>query len=190
MSADILERAFQSSAKALANLQAGQLDDPTPCSSWKVRDLVNHIVGGAEWFAISTETGVGPAGGGDDAARDWCSGDIQANFDENTRRALAAFRAPGAMEKNIKLPFGEMPGSAFVMLAACDTFTHAWDLSKALGQSTDLDPEMAEQLLGFAKQAIPEQFRGPEPAPFGPIVEVPETAPKADQLAGFLGRNV
>ncbi len=78
---------------------------------------------------------------------------------------------------------------------------HAWDLGAVLSLAepevtwlpewpTDLDPEVAEQLLGFVGAAIPETFRGPDrQAPFGPVVEVPETASAPDQLAGFLGRT-
>jgi uncharacterized protein (TIGR03086 family) len=75
------------------------------------------------------------------------------------------------------------------MIAASDAFTHGWDLARALGQSTDLDPELAAQLLGASM--IPDEFRGPDgQAPFGPKVDVPESAPAADRLAGVLGRQV
>ena len=192
MSADVLERAFESTAKVLANLQAGQLDDATPCKSWKVRDLVNHIVGGAEWFGITAETGTAPTGGDDTTERDWTSGNIQASFDTNSKRAVAAFSSPGTLEKTLQLPWGPMPGSAFVMLAATDTFTHAWDLAKATGQSTDLDPEFAAQLLPQVQAAVPDMFRGEEGSgmPFGAKQEAPAGASAADQIAAFLGRTV
>ena len=60
MSADVLEQAFASSAKVLAGVQAGDLDKPTPCASWKIRDVVNHMVGGTHYFAETAETGVAP----------------------------------------------------------------------------------------------------------------------------------
>jgi uncharacterized protein (TIGR03086 family) len=105
------------------------------------------------------------------------------------QRAVAAFDAPGAQEKIIKLPFGEFPGSGFMGLATTDTFQHGWDLAKATGQSTDLDPELAAQILEGAQQSIPDQFRGDEPMPFGPKVEAPAGATNADKLAAFLGRQ-
>ena len=113
-----------------------------------------------------------------------------ASYAEGSKRAVAAFNAPGALEKTVKLPFGEMPASAFLMMAANDQFQHGWDLAKATGQAATLDPDVAEQLLGFARAAIPDAFRGPDgKAPFGPAVSVPESASAADQLAGFLGRT-
>ena len=95
------------------------------------------------------------------------------------------------MEKTIKLPFGEFPGAAFCALATTDTFTHGWDLAKATGQSTDLAPALAAELLVGARASIPDQFRGPDGvAPFGAQVEPPASATEADKLAAFLGRSV
>ena len=104
MSADTLEQAFASTARILANVSADQLDSPTPCRSWKVRDLVNHIVGGASFFAITAETGEAPSGGG--AVPDFAAGDFCADFDAGAKRAVSAFRAEGAMDKMMTLPFG------------------------------------------------------------------------------------
>ena len=112
MSADVLEQAFASSAKVLAGLQAGDLDKPTPCASWKVRDVVNHMVGGTQFFAETAETGVAPT---TPSSTDFASGDISSAYAEGSARAVAAFRAEGAMEKTMKLPFGEFPGAIFVI---------------------------------------------------------------------------
>ena len=185
MVTDNLSRAFSSTRNVLSNVKQDQLDDATPCKSWKVRDLVNHIVGGAHWFGASTEAG--ESGAPDD--RDWTDGDMVASFDAGAARAVAAFDAPGAQEKIVKLPFGEFPGSIYMGLATSDTFTHGWDLAKATGQSTDLDPELADQLLQGAMVLIPDQFRGDEPMPFGPRVEPPAGAGAADRLAAFMGRR-
>ena len=75
-------------------------------------------------------------------------------------------------------------------LAAVDQFTHAWDLAKATGQSADLNPALAEQLLAAAQAMVSPEFRGPEGAPFGLEVDVDPTACAADRLAGFLGRTI
>ena len=75
-------------------------------------------------------------------------------------------------------------------LAAVDAFVHGWDLAVATGQQTDLDAEIAEQMLETAKAFIPDEIRSTEPgAAFGPIIAVSNDAPAADRLAGFLGRR-
>jgi uncharacterized protein (TIGR03086 family) len=189
MSVELLERAVAGTREILSKVSPDQLDGTTPCASWNVRDLVNHIVGSTYWFAATVETGVAPASEDDIGGPDVTSGDVMAAFADGSRKAIDAFSAPGAMEKTLKLPFGEMPGAAFVMMAANDQFQHGWDLAKATGQTTALDPELAGQLLGFAQAAIPDAFRGPDgKAPFGPAVPVSGSANEVDQLAGFLGR--
>jgi uncharacterized protein (TIGR03086 family) len=189
MSVELLQRAVAGTREILSKVPPDQLDKTTPCASWKVRDLVNHIVGSTYWFAATVETGVAPASEDDIGGPDVTSGDVMAAFADGSKKAIDAFSAPGAMEKTLKLPFGEMPGAAFVMMAANDQFQHGWDLAKATGQTTALDPELAAQLLGFAKAAIPDAFRGPDgKAPFGPAVPVSGSANAVDQLAGFLGR--
>ena len=95
------------------------------------------------------------------------------------------------MDKTLRLPFAELPGGVFINIATIDTFTHGWDLARATGQPTDLDPELAAALLGFAQAFLSDAMRGPDSAsPFGAQVEAPAGATPADQLAAFLGRQV
>jgi uncharacterized protein (TIGR03086 family) len=182
---ELLEQAIASTREVLVGVSKEQLGDATPCSAWKVSDLINHIVGGQYFFEAGAQ-GAPPAGGDTDFS---AAGFVSA-FDEAAERCLAAFRADGVMEKMLTLPFGQMPGSAFVGLAATDTFTHGWDLAKATGQNTDLAPELAGQLLVGAKQSISPAFRSPEGTVFGPEQSAPAGASNADQLAAFLGRTV
>lgn len=188
MSTESLQQAFDSTRAVLANVEPGQMGDPTPCATWDVAGLVNHIVGGTHWFAAAVNDG-GTDSTGDDMP-DFASGDYLAAFDEGSKAAVAAFSADGALEKMINLPFGTFPGAAFLGLATTDAFTHGWDLAKATGQSTDLAPDLAAGLLEANKASIPDEYRGPEGAPFGPVQEAPDGATAADQLAAFLGRKV
>jgi uncharacterized protein (TIGR03086 family) len=187
MGTELLSQGFASTARVLAGVSPDQLDATTPCASWSVRDLINHVVGGTTFFAVTAETGAAPSG----EASDFTTGDFVSAYKEGAARAVQAFEADGAMEKMMKLPFAELPGSAFVNIATVDTFTHGWDLARATGQPTDLDPELAAQLLAVAQGFLPDSLRGPEgQAPFGPKVEPAAGACAADQLAAFLGRQL
>lgn len=187
MATEGFEQAVSVARGVLANVQSDQLDGPTPCASWKVRDLINHLVGGSYFFAAATN---GEAAGDGAEARDFASSDYRAAYDDGSKQAIAAFAAPGALDRIVKVRFGEFPGLAWMGLATTDTFTHAWDLAKATGQSTDLAPELAEQLLVGARQAISDAVRGDEPMPFAAQKTCPDGASPADRLAAFLGRTV
>jgi uncharacterized protein (TIGR03086 family) len=184
MSTQPLEQAISVSRGVLSAVSADQLKSETPCASWDVAALINHIVGGQHFFTAGME------GAEVGEAPDFAAGDYLAAFDQAATKCVATFQADGALEKTVKLPFGQFPGAAFMGLAVTDTFQHAWDLAKATGQDTNLAPELAAGILTQAKASIPDAFRGAEGAPFGQAQEAPAGASAADQLAAFLGRQI
>ncbi len=179
------ERAIATFRQVWSNVSKEDLDKQSPCASWKVRDVVNHLIETSDFFV--TSVGGEATGGGGNMA----DGDYEAAFESAANRTLAAFNQPGALDKTVDLPFGPMPATALVGIATTDTFTHAWDVAKATGQSTDLDGEFAAELLEGAKSMILDAVRGPDgSALFGPQQQAPQGASNADQLAAFLGRVV
>ncbi len=94
------------------------------------------------------------------------------------------------MDRTVNPGFGDMPASALLGLAVTDTLTHAWDVARATGQDTDLAPELYEQVLASAHQAIPQSFRTEDGSLFGPEQPAPDHADNATRLAAFLGRRV
>jgi uncharacterized protein (TIGR03086 family) len=189
MDADSFARAVRSSRPVLVAVRPEQLDDSTPCVSWKVRDLISHMVQAPDFAATVASTRDFSNHRGDDA--DHASGDYLAAYDAATNRALDAFLGEGAFEGSVKMPFGELPAAAFATIATGDAFVHGWDLAKATGQAAGaLDPVLAEALLVEVVALLPDDFRGADgAAPFGPRAEVADNAPAADKLAGFLGRQ-
>jgi uncharacterized protein (TIGR03086 family) len=184
---DSLARAFASTRLIVGAVTPEQLDAPTPCVSWRVRDIINHLIAGSYWFAGAMSTGVAPPFGDDD----YCASDYLAAYDQGIRLALAAFRAPGALDQTLTLHFGPMEARGFLLLATDDVFAHGWDIARALDMSTDLDPELADQLLPHVMAWIQPAHRGGDTEmPFGPMQPVRADAPPADQLAAFLGRTV
>jgi uncharacterized protein (TIGR03086 family) len=183
-STERLTRAFMSTRGVLDLVGPDQLDAPTPCASWDVRGLINHFVGSARWAAAAIL-------GDETVEEDFVAGDFRGRYDESMRAAVAAFEADGALERTVRLPFGEVSGAGLIGIATGDQFTHGWDLARAIGRPTDLDPELASELLGEAQRMIPEDSRGADGvAPFGPVVAAPEGASPADRLAAFLGRSM
>jgi uncharacterized protein (TIGR03086 family) len=165
--------------EVLAKVSPEQMSLPTPCADWDVAALVQHIVGGNTWVQ-------GLAGREPQSLPD---GDPVGAVTASADGAHAVFAAPDGLTRMFELPFGTMPGAAFIGLRTNDVLTHAWDLAKATGQSTDLDPELATQALEASRMRINENFRG-EGRPFGAEQPCAEGRPVADQLAAFLGRSL
>lgn len=187
MSTSPLQQAIAATRGVLVNVNADQMQNATPCASWDVAGVINHVVG-AQHFFVAGMKGQPPTGGD----TNWAEGDFVAAFDEAAATAVACFEEDGALEKMVAMPFGEMPGAAVMGLAINDTFTHGWDLAKATGQSTDLAPELAAGILAQVRQMIQPGFRAEEDGsgPFLAEQQSADGASNADQLAAFLGRTV
>ncbi len=174
------QRAQDAFAVVLASVRPDQLDDPTPCSEWKIRDLIEHVVGGNEHVGIWAGIYQQPPARSDELT-------------EAHRVAAAAahevFASPAGMATMFELPFAQIPGSFFIGMRTSDVLTHAWDLAAATGQSTDLDPELATEQLAAVRQFVQPEFRGPG-KPFADEQPCSSDRPPADQLAAFLGRSV
>jgi uncharacterized protein (TIGR03086 family) len=178
----LLDRAFASTSSILAKVQPDQLALPTPCTEWDVRALIAHFTGSA-WWAAATISGDELDAG--DAGEDFVAG-----YEESTRAALSAFGVDGALDRTVSLPFARV-GAALMTLCAREQFTHGWDLARAIGLPTDLDQDLADELLTEARIAGVDAFRGPEGvALFGAQTHAPAGARAADRLAAFLGRAV
>lgn len=185
MKPETLAQAQDVARGVLAHVTTEQMDLPTPCAKWNVAQLVDHLIGAQLWARSTiegsemTETGEGSA-----------QGDFVGAFDRAARGALEAVSAEGALDRTVDPGFGAMPASALLSMAVTDTFTHAWDLARATGQGTDLEPELAADLLEQSRRTFPDSYRSEEGSVFGYEQEAPDDAPAADRLAAFLGREV
>ena len=184
----LLQRTVDQVNRLSANLTEEQLAAQTPCTEWKVRDLINHITGGATMFAISAEEGsvpdelMGKLMSGDNLGDDW-----RGAWSAASTRAIAVFKQPGIMEKTVKLPFGEMPAGVALGIAVFDVTTHAADLATATGQKVD-DEELVEAALAMGKQMIGPDLR--VPGVFDAEQSCPAGATTTEQLLAFAGRKV
>lgn len=184
----LLQRVVAETDRLVANINAEDLSASTPCTEWSVRDVLNHLAGGATMFAMSAESGsvpdemLGQLMGGDNLGDDYA-----AAWGTASKRALAAFDQPGVMEKMVKLPFGEMPAGVALSIAVFDVCTHATDLAVATGQKID-DDELLEAALAMGKQMIGPDLR--QPGVFDAEQPIAEDAPAIDRLQAFAGRKV
>jgi uncharacterized protein (TIGR03086 family) len=183
-----MHKVIEMTGTVVDNIEPSQLDNPTPCTEWTVRDLLNHITGGATMFGLCVRDGSVPDEKfGELMTGDNLGSDFKASFHTAAADAEESFAIPGAMDRIVKLPFGEMPAGAALNIAIFDVATHAWDLAKATGQSTDLDPEVVAAAYGVARNMLNDDMRGA--GIFGPEVVIADDAPMADRLAAFAGRT-
>lgn len=164
-----------------------QLGAQTPCEDWKVRDLLNHLVGGATMFAVSAEQGsvpddqLGQLMGGDNLGADF-----RGAWKTASQKVLAAFDDPKLLDKQVTLPFGSMSAGAALDMAVFDVATHACDLAKATGQTVD-DDALLEAAIETGKRVVPPEWRG---TPFFGLEQpCAADAPASERLLAFGGRK-
>lgn len=187
MGTEHLARAFEATRGIIANITPAQLELPTPCASWDVRAVCNHVIGNAFYFADCLAQGkYVPL-----SEQDFTAGDMVATYDDGIAEALAAFGAPGALDQMLEMHFGTIPAAVFIEIATTDALLHGWDLARATGQPGALDPDLAGRQLEVARKIIFEGARGDDTkAPFGAEQPASATATPIEQLAAFLGRRV
>jgi uncharacterized protein (TIGR03086 family) len=95
---------------------------------------------------------------------------------------------PGALERVITMPFGDVPGAVVLEIGKVDLLIHAWDLAQATDQAFDPPAEIVEPALDAAQGIIAPALRN------GHIFAAEQTAPAnarpIDRLAAFAGRSV
>ena len=134
--ADLYRRCADVFGAVVAQIGADQLDRPTPCGSWDVRTVLNHVVGEALWLPVllsgHTIAEVGDRFAGDLLGRDpvgsWRAAD------------LAAREAATAVDeaRPIALSYGTVPAEEYLRQVAADHLVHAWDLAQGIGAPSQL----------------------------------------------------
>jgi uncharacterized protein (TIGR03086 family) len=181
-----LARSLDQTGAIISRTRPAQATLPTPCRSWDVRALVNHVVLDVQHFTATASGEKWDAHEGDTIGEDWTGA-----YRRAADALVAAWQREGVLDRTLTLPFGDVPATWSVGQQIADLVVHGWDIAKATGQSTDLDPELGQLALDWARENLKPQFRGDEDSgqAFGLEVPVPEDAPLHDRLAGFFGRN-
>jgi uncharacterized protein (TIGR03086 family) len=173
-----LDRTFQHAHGVIAGVGAEQYDDPTPCAEWSVRELLGHMIG--------VVAGMGAAASGQPRGEFALADDPAAQFEQAAASNLAAWRAPGALDRTIDAGPGPMPGRVLANINLLDTATHTWDLATATGQSAGLPDDVAEAALDASSQIVSPELRKGR---FGPEVATPASSGPTERLVAFLGRQ-
>lgn len=168
----------------VAGIRPDQLDAPTPCDAFTVHDVLDHMVvlGGSFAYAFRGEE---PPDISAPAVYGWVpEKEFRAAMDD----LLDAVRAPGAMERTVSAPFGEVPGETFARFVAFDGLVHGWDLARSTGQDYPPDPEVVAAVDEFARQALTPDMRDGDT--FAAETTPPAGASRLEQLVAFSGRTV
>ena len=185
MDASMYARALEGTGTVVAGTRREQFSDPTPCTDWDVRTLLNHIIGGCITVAAGAEGRAVPIDGPDDHTEE----DHVAAFERAAADARRVFEAPGALEREFTLPWGNSPGAAALGLALADAVVHGWDLAQATGQRLPIDDDIAEAVYGMTSSMMQPNGSYPRGDSFKDPVELGEDASPGEKMLAYLGRK-
>ncbi len=165
-------------------LHADQLTAPTACADFDVSGVLDHMMGGAAAFvpAFRGETSGSPA------SRVTAGQVPTVDYRRAMNDLLDAATSPGAMDRTIDAPFGQVPGSVFAGFVAFDGLVHGWDIATAAGLAYDPPADVVAAVDEFARAALGPDMRDGDT--FAAATEAPAGASPLEQLVAFSGRTL
>lgn len=167
-------------------VRADQWDDPTPCTEWSVRDLVNHLTAEQLWVPDLVTDGASIEDVGDAYDGDVLGDNPRAAWDAAARGARKDFAAEGALEQTVQLSYGETPAIAYCAQMTTDAVVHTWDLSRAIGA----EERLPDALVHFALEEVTPYAAGlSKTGLFAAPIEPPPGDSPQTRLLALLGRR-
>lgn len=155
-------------------------DAQTPCTEWRARDLVGHII---SWATPALE---------DAGVEVTLTADKNSDPAEAWRQFVAIAQTALADDAIADAPVtrGPIPGQSLARNVSGflipDIFMHTWDLARSQGRDVELDADFAEKnLAGFL--ALGDKLR--VGGSFGAPVEAPADATSTVRLMAYVGRD-
>ncbi|MFG1867619.1 TIGR03086 family metal-binding protein [Micromonospora arborensis] len=180
---DLLAAAAPRTVDVVRGIADDQLDLPTPCRDYVVRDLLNHLFEVVVNFQdLALKRQVEWAEKPDHLVDGW-----QDRFEVETGRLVDAWADPSTLE-GVSPGMG-MPQTVIGGMALLDLTVHGWDLAVATGQPYQPAPEAVAELHGLVEQLGPTARKMgvfAEPVPTG---TTPTSTPDLAHLLSQTGRT-
>lgn len=173
----LLERAIGWTRQTLEDAEGVGLSEPTPCTQWRLGDLLEHMADGLDAFteASSGFVAIGPPDLG------------TSRLDALRGKACALLGAWCASAAETVLVHDHpLHVELLLRAAALEITVHGWDVAQAAGSRRPLPDDLAHDLLPAAHLLLASADR---PGRFAPALEPPYDAGPGERLLAQLGRR-
>jgi uncharacterized protein (TIGR03086 family) len=177
-------RAVENFAQKTQQVSDDQWSQPTPCTEWDVRALVNHVVG-EEWWVRPLAEGKTIEEVGSSFDGDLLGDDPAAAVSAASAEAADAMDAHIPEHPMVHLSFGDTPIEEYAMQMLADHLVHGWDLAAAAGMDRTLDPELVSVVHAWF---VPQVDAWRAAGAIGPPVEIDADDPQSELLSLY-GRH-
>ena len=161
------------------------LEQPTPCTDWDLRTLLNHMI---LWTSYSAER----RAYGESVAEELMSKDFTAEpgyaqaYQAQLAKAVDAWSKPEAWAGDRNVMGSATPAADIAAMLIAEMVLHGWDIAEATGQDYRCDDAVARNVLNTveAQGELFRQYQG-----FAAIVPVPDDATAFDRALALSGRD-
>ena len=184
----ILDLAQTRAALAIASLDGEQLDLPTPCDAWSVRDVINKLIASTLLFAS-----LGRREQGDPRLdlihpKEMLGNDPLGAYSAAATSCRDAWRVPGALDGMATSTIGEAKAHSVLNARIFDTTILSWDITVATSLPCLVDAEQGTYVLRVAKALVPA-VRSHNKERYKEPVAIKEDASILEQLIAVTGRD-
>ncbi|MGU3294681.1 TIGR03086 family metal-binding protein [Williamsia sp. M5A3_1d] len=172
--------AAQEMRRLVNAVEDDDLDRPTPCDDWSVRDLLAHI---HQFSSVFTDNArKAPIRPPDGLVSDWRTAIPQQLHD-----LASAWGEPSAWQGHVSAGGIEMPAQDNAVVAAEELTVHAWDLARATDHTVRVDDTTLDEVERFFTlfPADPETGAGP----FGPVAPIDDDTDRLGRILALAGRD-
>ncbi len=167
--------------KVVEQITPDQLHHPTACANFTVTGVLEHMIGGATHFSPAFR-------GGAAGSAAPLEGELTDRWNRAMAELLSSLHSPGAQERTVTAPFGEVQVADFARYTAFDGLVHGWDLSRATGLPYEPPDVLVAEIDAFARQFLQPEMRDGDT--FAAEAVAPLEATSLERTVAFSGRDL
>lgn len=144
----LFAKVLQQASSTVRMVRPDMLDNTTPCSEWKLKDLLNHMVYELLW-APEIIKGKTTKQLGNRFDKDLIGSNAQYAWQHAADAALVAVHS-AEEDSAAHLSYGDVKTSAYIQELAADLCIHAWDVGQSLKCTILFNQEVAEAVYALS----------------------------------------
>lgn len=167
---------------AASAVTADDLDRPTPCEGWTVRNLLDHAASGPRFFAAIADGDLSSI----TAVAIDTDGVWKGAMADDLARLVEAWRDPTAWDGETTVGELTFANEEWARIGYDELVLHGWDLAATIGQPYEPGTEELDVIEPFIEEAA---ARPTVEGLWGPSVDVEPASSRFEQLLALSGRD-
>lgn len=181
---DLFNEALVQATKTVICTNRGHMKNPTPCSEWNCRDVMNHMAYEIAWvpdlLSGKTVKEIGNKYDGDLLGEDY-----KAAWGSIADKAKSAATSVD-MDKTIHLSYADKSADYYLSELASDLLIHSWDLAQGRNCSLVFSKQISDKLYAIVE---PKKDMLAKSGLFAEPIEISDNARTQDKVLAILGRK-